>query len=111
MWVRYLLALLLTVAIEDGVVWLFGFRSAKALLADAMINCLTNPPLNLFLLVLTWQGVSVTLPLVALLEALVVVVEWLLLVYVFGSPKGQLFYLSLAANMASFLAGVLLFWR
>jgi hypothetical protein len=55
--------------------------------------------------------VEVRLPLVILLEALVVVVEWGLYVYVFGHPKGRLLLLSLAANAASFLAGLLLFWK
>ena len=111
MFARYLLALLLTVAIEGSVAWLFGFRTGRAQLAVASINCLTNPALNLLLVVLAWLGVAVRLPLVVLLELLVVAVEWLLLVYVFGAPKGRLFVLSLLANAASFLAGVALFWR
>jgi hypothetical protein len=108
---RYLLALLLTLAIEGGVAWLFGFRTGRAQLAVASINCLTNPALNLLLLVLARLGMEVRLPLVVLLELLVVGIEWRLLVYVFGVPKGRLFVLSLLANAASFLAGVVLFWR
>ena len=108
---RYLLAQLLTVAIEDGIAWLFGYRTARLLLAVAMINCITNPALNFLLLVLAWQGIKVTLFPVVLLEVLVVVVEWGLLVYVIGHPKGRLFFLSLAANTASFLAGLLIFWQ
>jgi len=108
---KYLLALLLTVAIEDGIAWLFGYRTARLLLAVAMINCITNPALNFLLLLLAWQGVEVTLLLVVLLEVLVVLVEWRLLVYVIGQPKRRLFFLSLTANAASFLAGLLIFWR
>jgi hypothetical protein len=108
---RYLFALLLTLAIEGAVAWLFGFRQGRSQLAIAMINCLTNPALNLLLLILAWLGVEVHLPLVILLEILVVVVEWRLLVYVFGAPKRRLFILSLLANAASFLAGIWLFWR
>ena len=108
---RYVLALLLTVAIEGAVAWLFGFRKGRALLAVAMINCITNPDLNFLLLFLAWLGVEVRLPLVVLLETQVVVVEWGLYVYVFGHPKGRLFLLSLAANAFSFLAGLLLFWK
>ena len=105
---RSLRALLLTVAIEDGIAWLFGYRTARLLLAVAMINCITNPALNFLLLLLAWQGVEVTLLLVVLLEVLV---EWRLLVYVIGQPKRRLFFLSLTANAASFLAGLLIFWR
>ncbi|MDR3575801.1 MAG: hypothetical protein P4L50_18220 [Anaerolineaceae bacterium] len=107
----FLLALLLTVAIEAGVAWLFGFRTVGSQLAVAMINCITNPALNYLLLVLGWRGVTVTLPKLIALEALVVLIEWGLLVYVFENPKGRLFTLSLAANTASFLAGLLIFWR
>jgi hypothetical protein len=108
---RYLLALLLTVAIEGTVAWLFGFRTGRTLLAVAMINCITNPILNFLLLFLAWLGVEVRLPLVVLLEIPVVVIEWGMYVYVFGHPKGRLFLLSLTTNVVSFLAGVLLFWR
>jgi hypothetical protein len=108
---RYLLALLLTVAIEGGIAWLFGFRKGRSQLVMSMINCITNPALNVFLLILTWLGVKVTLLLIVPLEILVVLAEWRLVVYAFGGPNGRLFTLSLVANAASFLAGVLLFWR
>jgi hypothetical protein len=108
---RFLPALLLTIIIEGTVAWAFGLRTARTQLAVAMINCLTNPALNFLLLVLAWLGVDVRLPLVAALELLVVLVEWQLLGYVFGPPKRRLFLLSLAANTASFLAGVLVFWK
>jgi hypothetical protein len=107
----YLLALLLTLAIESPVAWLFGFRTVRSQLAVAMINCMTNPALNFLILVLNGQGVEVSLTLIILLEILVVVIEWQLLVYVFSHPKGRLFVLALVANAASFLTGVLLFWK
>jgi hypothetical protein len=107
---RFLLALLLTLAIEGCVAWLFGFRKGRSQLVVAMINVITNPALNVFLLLLAWLGVDVTLWLVIPREIAVVAVEWGLLVYAFGGPKGRLFVLSLTANAASFLAGVLLFW-
>jgi hypothetical protein len=107
---RYLLALLLTVVIEAGVAWLFGLRTTRSQLAVAMINVMTNPLLNLLLLLLAWLGVPVTLPLVALLEVPVVLAEWGLLVYVFAGTKGRRLALSVAANAASFLSGVLIYW-
>ncbi len=107
---RYLLALLLTVAIEGAVAWFFGFRTARLQLAVAMINCLTNPALNLLLVLLSWSGVEVKLPLVTFLELPVILVEWGLMVYVIGGPNRRLFTLSFVANTTSFLAGVLLFW-
>jgi membrane-bound ClpP family serine protease len=107
---RFLLALLLTLAIEGCVAWLFGFRRRRSQLAVAMINVITNPVLNLLLLVLAYLGLDVTLWLIFPLEVVVVAAEWGLLVYAFGDPKGRLFVLSLLANAASFLAGILLFW-
>jgi hypothetical protein len=108
---RYLLALLLTVTIEVAVARLFGFRTGRSLLVVAMINCITNPALNFLLLVLAWLGVIVRMPLVVLLEVLVVGFEWGLYLYVFERPRGRLFLLSLMANAASFLAGVVIFWK
>ena len=75
-----------------------------------MINLITNPILNYLLLVFGFLGIEVTLIRVSLLEILVVIAEWRLLVYVFGSPQKRLLILSILANAASFLAGVLLFW-
>jgi hypothetical protein len=109
--IRYLLAWLLTVVIEAAVAWAFGFRTWRTQLSLAMINCLTNPALNAFLLVLSRAGVTVGLPLVLVLEVALVPVEWGLLVYALGGPKRRLFVLALAANAASCLAGLLLFWR
>ncbi|HTX90850.1 MAG TPA: hypothetical protein VMC09_06500 [Anaerolineales bacterium] len=109
--IRYIIALLLTVAIEGAVAWAFAFRTVRAQLAVAMVNCLTNPALNLLLLILAWLGVKVGLPPVTALEVGVIFVEWGLYIYAFGGPKRRLFVLSLAANAASFLAGLLLFWR
>jgi hypothetical protein len=108
---RYLLALLLTLVIEAGVAWLLGFRTRRFQLALAVINCMTNPALNYLLLALAWCGVQVSLSLVAILEIPVIGIEGLLLGYVFGSPKGRFWILSLTANAVSFLAGVLIFWR
>jgi hypothetical protein len=108
---RYLLALLLTLAIEGCVAWLFGFRTGRSQLVVAMINLITNPALNVFLLFLAWLGAKVTLLLIVPIEILVVLAEWGLLVYAFGGSKRRLLAQSLVANAASFVTGVLLFWR
>jgi hypothetical protein len=107
---RYLLTLLLTLAIEGGVAYLLGLRKGQAMLAVVMINVITHPVLTYLVLLLGYLGIDVTLVRVAILEILVVVAEWQLLVYVFGNPRGRLFITSLLANAASFLVGVLLFW-
>ena len=105
----YLLALLLTLAVEGGVAYWLGLRKRQFLLTVAMINVSTFLPLNYLLLVLGSLGINVTLALVILLEMLVVVVEWRLLLYVVGYSNGRLFAISLLGNAASFLIGMLLF--
>jgi hypothetical protein len=107
---RYLLTLLLTIAIEGGVVYLLGFRKSQYMLAITAINIITHPVLNYLILVLGYLNVKVTFLLIVILEILVVIVEWQLLVYVFRGPKGRFLITSLLANAASFFFGVLLFW-
>ena len=107
---RYLLALLLTLIIEGGIAYLLGLRKDQQLLTVAMINVITHPVLSYLLLVFGYLGMDVTLGLVSILEILVVIVEWQLLIYVFGSPSRRFFIVSLLANSVSFLIGILLFW-
>jgi membrane-bound ClpP family serine protease len=107
---RYLVSLGLTLIIEGAVAYLLGFRKNHFFLALALINVITNPILNYLLLVLGFLGIEVTLIRVFLLEIAVVIAEWRLLVYAFGSPSRRFLILSILANAASFLAGVLIFW-
>lgn len=108
---RYLLTLLLTIAIEVGVAYLLGLRKSQYILAVAIINVITHLILNYLILVLGSVGIPVTFVLTFTLEILVVIVEWQLLVYVFRSPKGRFLLNSLLGNATSFLFGILLFWR
>jgi hypothetical protein len=105
----YLLALFLTIAVETGIVWLLGFRTHWHMLAVAAINTLTHPVLNFSFLVLGFLGLEVSLGGIVLMEILVVVVEWRLLVYMFGAPGGRFLRVSLLMNAVSFLAGLLIF--
>ncbi len=106
----YLFTLLLTITIEGGVVYLLGFRKSQYMLAVVVINIITHPALNYLILVFGYLGIQVTYLLIAILEMLVVVVEWQLLVYMFRGSKGRFLITSLLANAASFFIGVLLFW-
>jgi hypothetical protein len=108
---KYLLALLLTIVIEVGVAYLLGFRTSQYMLAVTMVNVITNPILNYLLLVFGWLGLDVPLGVVEILEILVVIAEWQMLVYVFCNPKGKLLVMSILGNTASFLIGLLLFWK
>ncbi len=106
---RYLLALLLTIIVEGGIAYLLGFRERQYQLALALINVITNPALNYLILVLGYLGIHITFVLIAILEILVMIVEWQLLVYIFRGPKGRFLFISVLANAASFLVGLLLF--
>ena len=108
---RFLLPLLLTLAIEGFVAYLCGLRTRQEVLAVAMINVITQPAFNYLLLVLGYLGINVTLGLVSVLEIPIVFAEWLLLTYVFGASKRRFFVVSFLANTASFLAGIVLFWK
>lgn len=103
------LALALTLVVELPVAFLFGLRDRRSLAIVCLMNAVTNPLLNYFLLV---AGIiapgSFGIPSLFFLEAFVVFAEWKLLSHAFPARRG-LFGLSLAMNAASFLAGVLFF--
>jgi len=97
----------LTLAIELPVAALLGLRTRTTLLVVVLINLMTNPALGYLLLVghrfdfgsaayaVTW--------LVG--EALVVVVEWRLLVWALGGRQRRLLAVALVMNLASALVG------
>lgn len=110
MLIRYIIALLLTIVIEGGVAYLLGFRRRKVQLALAVINLITNPVLNYFLVVLGYLGITVSLSLVMILEIGIVLAEWGMLVYTFPESKRRFMLLSILGNAASFSVGLLLYW-
>jgi hypothetical protein len=107
---RYLLALLLTIAIEGGIAYLLGLRKRQYLLAVVMVNVITHVILNYLLLVLGYLNIATSFGLIVALEIGVTLIEWQLLVYVFSEPKGLFLRVSILGNAASFLMGILLFW-
>ena len=105
----YLLALSLTLVIEGCCAYVMGFRERKYTLAVAVINVITHLILSYLLFVLRYLGIDVPLAFIVLLEALVVVAEWQLLVFVFRNPKGRFLTTALLGNRASFRTGMLVF--
>lgn len=106
-----LVNLLLTVLTEGALVLIF-VRKRETLFHSVLVNILTNPLVNLFLLL--W-GSYVPLPTVpyywtavAFLEIAAVITEWILYYKMgdFGIKKA--FFASLALNAASFSFGFLL---
>ena len=103
-------ALILTIAIEVSIAWLFGLRSKTELWAVVLINVITNPLLNYFIMVNgNFHLISQTNALVLCLEAVIVLVEWRLLVWVLRQGVKKMLLLSFVMNTCSYLVGLLIF--
>lgn len=106
----YLLALFLTIVIELAVAFFFGFRKKIEIIAIVFVNLLTNPILNYLLLVNNhFSFFKSSLLIILFLEAIVVLIEWKLLVFALQEKSKKLLALSLAMNFCSYIAGVLIF--
>lgn len=107
MLIPFLAPLVLTIALEELFALIWGLRGRRQLVLVALVNCLTNPPVNLLydLLVLA-RGLSswkVTL----FLETIVVLVEWDCYRRLEEGIRRP-FLLALLANLFSYSAGWLL---
>ncbi len=106
----YAIAFVLTILIETCVAFLLGYHRGKILLGVVLVNLFTHPLLTALLYANATYGEFIerrTLTLV--LEGGVVLVEGYLLADTFDLPRRDLYRLSLAMNLASYLTGVLLF--
>jgi hypothetical protein len=105
-----LVAWVLTELIEMAVGYALGVRRWREFAGIFLVNVFTNPALNyLFILNQSHFHVRVTWQLFFAAEAVVVVVEWVLLVFAFREKVAFWFLWSLLANFSSCLAGILLF--
>ena len=98
------LACLLTVLTETPFLALFGYRSRDELTIIICANVVTNILLNLSAALF----LSLTVPVVVLLESAVVLAEYCAYALAFGRSR-RLFLLTLAANCLSFGLGLVLF--
>jgi hypothetical protein len=107
-------ALVLTIAIELAVVALLGGRTARELIAVALVNAITNPTLNLALLLLRANVSTALSPGVAAsaewafigaAEVVIVLAEWRLLVWALRADSRTWLVRSAAMNAASFVLG------
>jgi len=99
---RLLSTLIPTILIEYGVLLLMGERSRRVLLSSVVVNCLTNVPLNFYLLLSS----SVEWPHLLIAEGLVVVIE-ALWYYLLLRRVVQASVYSVLCNAVSFLTGIL----
>jgi len=104
-----IVALAMTEAIELIVALILGFRSTDQLWAVGYVNLITNPLLNYFLLfcakfhvmAIGWGGILI-------LEVLIVIAEWLLMLYALKKQPVRLFLLSLIMNTCSVAVGLMI---
>ena len=101
---RIFKACLLTVLLETGLFYLLGYREKDELMIVACANVVTNLTLNLTIALFLSGGPGFWL---VLLEAIVVIAEYLIYASAFGASK-KLFLQTLAANVLSYGAGVVL---
>ncbi len=98
-------ACLLTVLLEAGLFYLRGFRERDDMVIVACANVVTNLSLNLLIVLLFPRGPGGWL---VLLEAIVIIAEYLIYAKAYGAAK-RLFLLTLGANLLSYGVGTLLF--
>ena len=107
---NYLIALVLTTAIEVVVALFFGYRKKSEIATIILINLITNPLLNYLLFINNYFGtVQINTIIIIFLEIVVVFVEWRLLKFVLQQNSKKLFALSVVMNFCSYIAGVLIF--
>lgn len=107
---NFLVALLLTIAIEVFIAILFGFRNKNSILAVVFINLITNPILNYFLLINNYFSfVFINTINLLIFEIIIILVEWLLLILVLRQSPKKLLALSAVMNFCSYITGILIF--
>lgn len=99
---RLMTALVLTILIEYGVLWLLMERRKKVLLSSIAVNVLTNVPLNLYVLLVDDSMGDIFIG-----EAVVFLVEAMWYWFFTHNVKQAVIY-SFLCNAISFLIGLLL---
>jgi hypothetical protein len=105
-----LYALALTLIIEGAAAFLMGYRGKRFYSILILMNIMTNPAINYILTLFFLIGPQGMYHFAEVfLEAVVVLVEWRILSYVFPGKAGKMLRLSLVLNASSYLSGLLLF--
>lgn len=111
--IKLLSALAFTILIE-GIVVVVITRKANALFVSVACNLLTNPLINVILIVVSIYEINLYYPLMAVLEILVVIAEYFIYRIATDESKKRCVIISVAANVLSFAIGMgithLIFW-
>jgi hypothetical protein len=106
----FLTVFLFTVLVEVAAAACLGYRKKLEIVTVILLVCITNPLLNYieyidgYLKVLTINTATVLC-----MEAIIVVVEWLLLRFALRQDPKKLFILSVTINSCSYFGGTLFF--
>lgn len=109
-----LMALLLTVVIEVTISIIVGYRKKSEILTIILINLITNPIINFFLLTTfrlqTYQErvQQYSIKNIIFIEIGVILIEWLLLMFALRQSPKKLLALSILINFCSYFGGVLI---
>ena len=106
-----LIILLLTLIIEIPVAWFLGVKKKKQIMSVVLVNVVTNPAINYCLIINNRLGPIIKNNIaIAILEILVVLIEGLLLSYIWPQKsKAHWFMISLTINLVSFCFSFILF--
>lgn len=109
--ISLLTALIVTILIEETVVFLLGYRNKNTFLVVFLVNIITNPIANYILMINNiFHIIRPNISLVTILEVLIVYIEWKILEYALPNQENQSYLiLSIIMNLASFLTGIILF--
>jgi len=106
----YFLTLILTLLIEIGIAYIFGYRRKQELKIFILVNFVTHPLLSYFL----WlNSVLLVIPInyfiIFILEMIVVILEMGLLRLGLGFKYLDILKVSIFMNLGSFLFGLIIF--
>lgn len=106
----YFLTLILTLLIEIGIAYTFGYRGKQELKIFILVNFVTHPLLSYFL----WlNSILLVLPIsyfiIFILEIIVVILETGLLRLGLGSKYLDILKVCIFMNLGSFLFGLVIF--
>ncbi len=102
--IELLSALAFTIIIE-GIVVVLITRKANTLLVSVACNLLTNPLINILLIVVSIYEMKLYYPLMAVFEILVVIAEYFIYRVATDESKKRCVIMSVVANVLSFAIG------
>jgi hypothetical protein len=108
--ISLLTALILTILIEETVIFLLGYQNKNTFLVVALVNVITNPITNYIVITNNiFNIIKPNISLVIILEVLIVYIEWKILEYALPNQEKQYYLiLSIIINLASFSTGIIL---